>query len=348
MPRFNVKPPVPANPLRLGVIGLTHTHVGWPMHSAREGAVNLVGVYEPSKPLFDRYAAEFGIDPAVHFDDLDEMMTTARPEGLSVMNSTYEHAETVERLARYKAPMLLEKPLAVSSAHAERIAAASRSHACPVLTNFETSWYSSIREAARRLEAGELGALRRMTFQTGHPGPVEIGCPVEFLDWLCDPVRNGGGAVMDFGCYGVVCALWLMGGKMPDSVACTAATTKPDVYPGVDDDATIVLQWDAGPVAVIQPSWAWTHDLKSSHFYGEIASAHCGKWDELTIRESDHEPKAVTPETLPPPSNDQWLYLASIARKQGEIDPMSSLDLNIKCTQILDQARRAAGLAVPG
>jgi predicted dehydrogenase len=348
MPHFTRPIQRSANPLRLGVVGLTHTHVGWPLHSGREGAVSLVGVYEPSKPLFDRYAKQYDLDPSIHFTDLDEFIDQARPEGLSVMNSIYEHAETVERLAKYRVPMLIEKPLAVCAAHANRIAAASRAHDCPVLTNYETSWYAGIREAERRLRKGELGELRRMVFETGHPGPVEIGCPIEFLDWLCDPVLNGGGAITDFGCYGIICALWLMDGKVPDSVACTAATTKPDVYPNVDDDATIILQWADGPVAVIQPSWAWTHDVKSSHFFGEIASAHCGKWDELAIRESNHEPKAVEPSPIKPPGDDQWRYLAAVARDDAAIDPMSSLELNVKCCEILDQARRAAGLAVPG
>jgi hypothetical protein len=30
----------------------------------------------------------------------------------------------------------------------------------------------------------------------------EIGVSEYFANWLYDPVKNGGGAIMDFGCYG--------------------------------------------------------------------------------------------------------------------------------------------------
>src|ERR1035437_5556078 len=33
----------------------------------------------------------------------------------------------------------------------------------------------------------------------GHQGPKEIGCSAAFLEWLTDPILNGGGALTDFG-----------------------------------------------------------------------------------------------------------------------------------------------------
>lgn len=49
---------------------------------------------------------------------------------------------------------------------------------------------------------GDIGFLRKIVVHNGHGGPVEIGVNQEFLDWLLDPVQNGGGALTDFGCYG--------------------------------------------------------------------------------------------------------------------------------------------------
>ena len=39
-----------------------------------------------------------------------------------------------------------------------------------------------------------VGAIRKMVVHDGHPGPVKIGVEPEFLEWLTDPARNGGGA----------------------------------------------------------------------------------------------------------------------------------------------------------
>jgi len=351
--------------LRLGVVGLTHVHVGWCLDAGRRGEVELVGVCESNGAVYDGYAARFegmGTAWGTRFIDLERMIEETRPEALSVMNSTLEHEGVVERVGRVCGErgivLFVEKPLAVSAKAAERIAAMSERWGVTVLTNYETSWYASMREAERRLRAGELGTLRRLVFRTGHGGPVEIGCPPEFLRWLCDPVGNGGGALMDFGCYGAVASLWMMGGREPDVVTATAATTKPEVYPDVEDDATITCQWKGdgdgdGVVAVIQPSWAWTHDVKDCDMYGEIASAHCGRWDDLVVRESNHEGKKAQ---VPPTAwfeqgatlGGMWNYVRGVARGEEPVDPMSSLELNVKACRILDRARDAAGLPVPG
>jgi predicted dehydrogenase len=66
---------------------------------------------------------------------------------------------------------------------------------------------------------------------------------------------SGGGSIVDFGGYSAILSTWMMGGQRPTSVVSNAATLKPDVYPRVDDDATIVLTYP-GATATIQASWA--------------------------------------------------------------------------------------------
>ncbi|MEJ0106941.1 MAG: hypothetical protein WDO19_32315 [Bacteroidota bacterium] len=64
-----------------------------------------------------------------------------------------------------------------------------------------------------------VGNIRKMIVHMGHQGPKEIGCSPDFLAWLTDPVKNGGGAIIDFGCYGANLMTWLMNGKAPVSVS---------------------------------------------------------------------------------------------------------------------------------
>ena len=106
--------------------------------------------------------------------------------------------------------MLIEKPLTYSAEDARRMVELAQQHGVLVLTNFETSWYASLREAKRLVESGEMAPVRRMVFRHGHKGPKEIGCSHEFLAWLTDPAQNGGGAIVDFGCYGAVLATWII------------------------------------------------------------------------------------------------------------------------------------------
>jgi predicted dehydrogenase len=68
----------------------------------------------------------------------------------------------------------------------------------------------------------------------------------EFLQWLTDPVLNGGGALTDFGCYGADLATWFMNGETPLTVTAVTQQIKPDLYPKVDDEATIILAYKKG------------------------------------------------------------------------------------------------------
>lgn len=327
-------------PLRLAVVGLVHQHAeGLLWHASRRDDLELVGVCEPDDALFERLAGKYGIDANLRFDALEPMLDAVRPEAVSVMTSIADHLPVVEACAPRGVHALVEKPLAFELAAAERMAALAAEHSVHVLTNFETSWYASVREAGRMLRSGELGPLRRMVFRHGHRGPIEIGCYPEFTDWLCDPDANGGGALVDFGCYGAVLATWLMDGQRPITVQASATTLKPERYPRVDDDATIVLRYPTA-TAVVQASWAWTHDNKELDLHAERGSVHAGKWNALERRSPDGPAETVDPEPLPPHLADEWTYLRHVVRGECDVDPLSSTDFNVTVAAILDEARR--------
>lgn len=326
--------------LRIAVVGLVHGHAeGLLWNAQNRGDIELVGVYEPNRELFDRLSVKYGIDAALRYDDLGEMLDAARPEAASIMTSTADHAGVIEACASRGVHTLVEKPLAFTSADARRIRAAAIEHRVLVLTNYETSWYASVREAGRLVDAGEMAPIRRMAFRHGHAGPREIGCSEEFLAWLTDPDANGGGAITDFGCYGAALSVWMMDGQRPTSVTATASTLKPAIYPRVDDDATIVLEFD-GATSVIQASWAWTHDNKEMEVYTERGSIHAGKWDELSVRAPNQSPTVVVPPALPEMYANEWTYLRHVVRGECPVDPLSDLELNITVSEILDEARR--------
>ena len=137
-----------------------------------------------------------------------------------------------------------------------RIQQLAQQYGIKVVTNYETTWYSTNHYAKQLIDEGKIGEMRRINVQDGHQGPFEINCEPRFTDWLCDPILNGGGAVMDFGCYGADIVTWLRKGERPQSVYAVLQQNKPDKYPKVDDDATITLQYP-GMTAQIMASWCW-------------------------------------------------------------------------------------------
>jgi predicted dehydrogenase len=298
----------------------------------------IVGVREPDRAVFDRLAATYGLAAGVWFAETGAMLDAKKPEAVSVMGPIAGHRAAVEACGPRGVHVLVEKPLAYSREDAAAIEKVARESGILVLTNFETSWYASVREAKRMVEEGR-APVRKMVFRHGHKGPKEIGCSAEFVEWLTDPAQNGGGAVVDFGCYGAVLATWMMDGARPVSVKASAATLKPDVYPRVDDDATIVLTYPTA-TAVVQASWAWTHDNKEMDVFTERGSIHAAKWDELTVREENSAAKKVQPAAKAATLENEWVYLKAVVRGECGVDPLSSLEYNVIVAEILDEARK--------
>ncbi len=328
-------------PLRLAVIGVEHGHVeGALWNAANRDDIELVGVWSEHPELWARLAQKHGLDPMLHYDDLGKMLDETAPEAASVMTSTSGHLEAVAECARRGVHVLVEKPLDFDLRRAQMMAEIASAENILLLTNFETSWYRSV-HAAKAIVNDRGTPIRRAVFRHGHKGPKEIGCGPEFLSWLTDPEQNGGGAITDFGCYGAVLMTWLMDGVRPTSVSAVTQQLKPELYPDVDDDATIVLTYP-GATAVIQASWAWTHDNKDMDLHAEGYSLHAGKWDELSIREADAEPAAHEPLVDRAGMENEWTYLRRVVRGECAVDPLSSLEFNLIATEILDAARESA------
>ena len=107
-----------------------------------------------------------------------------------------------------------------------------------------------------------------MVAMDGHSGPKEINVQPEFLDWLTDPVQNGAGALFDFGCYGANLMTWLMDNQRPIAVTAVTQHFQPDVYPRVDDEATILVEYPKAQ-GIIQASWNWPFNRKDLEVYGD-------------------------------------------------------------------------------
>lgn len=334
--------PVRVEPLRLAVVGMVHGHVeGVLWNASQRKDIVIVGVWERDRAVFDRLAAKYKLDSGLYHSDLGAMLDACKPEAVSVMTSIRGHLEVAEVCGPRGVHMLMEKPLAFTASDAERMRDISRTHKVHVLTNYETSWYASLREAKRMIDEQGAGSVRKMIFRHGHKGPKEIGCAPEFAAWLTDPVENGGGAIVDFGCYGAALSTWAMKGAAPLSVTATSSRLKPLIYPLVDDDATIVMTYP-GATAIAQASWAWTHDNKEADFHLEGTSIHAGKWNDLSVRRENQPARVVSPPSMPDGLQNEWVYLRRVVRGECEVDALSSIDLNVVVARILEQARMAA------
>lgn len=332
-------------PLRVGVVGLVHGHVHWILDNTKKSNIEIVGIAEPNRELAERLTRRYGLSMDLVFDSLDEMVKATRPEAVNAFNSTYGHLETVRYCAPQGIHVMVEKPLAVSWAHAREMAALAKKHDIHLLTNYETSWYGSNKKAYELIHGERaIGPMRKIVFHTGHMGPEEIGCSKEFLEWLTDPVLNGGGALTDFGCYGANLSTWLMKGETPESVTCITRQLKPERYPKVDDDATIILKY-AQTEVIIQASWNWPHHVKDMEVFGTRGFVKCKNGEAMEVMFDEKEgPRSMTAEPLPTGDNDPFERFRRVVRGSYQLPPYdpSSLENAEVTVQILEAAKLSA------
>ena len=115
-------------------------------------------------------------------------------------------------------------------------------------------------------------------------------------------------------------------------------TFKPDVYPRVDDEATIVVTWPAA-VGIIQASWNWPFDRKDLEVYGATGQALTVKKDAVRFRLEGKDEAEVPSPPLDAPEDDPVRYLAAVAR--GEVAPLGTLVAGEQPDRHRDPRRRA-------
>ncbi len=331
-----------APPVRLAIIGLVHDHVGGMLPNlVGRTDVQLVGIVEPNQKLAALYSGKYHLDPKLFFTTLDALRATTRVQAVATFTSTFDHRRVVEMCAPLGIDVMMEKPFAVSMDDARAMAAAAKKGGIKVVINYETTWYRSNKSAFDAVHGGVIGGVRKIVVRDGHKGPARIGCSPYFLEWLTDPVQNGGGALMDFGCYGADLVTWLLDGKRPTSVFAVTRNLQPDLYPKVDDDATIVLDYPQAQ-AILEPSWNWPYGRKDMDIYGQKGALRLPDGNSIFVRSGEAPETPLPAPALPVPYTDPLSYLAAVVRGEIRPDGLSSVEVNMTVTEILDAARESA------
>jgi predicted dehydrogenase len=332
-----------AKPLRVAIAGLAHGHVSGFLRGARNRKdIQIVGVFDADAALGARYAKDNGFTSGMMFTDLGTMLDRIKPEAVATFTNTYDHAMVVEACASRHIPVMMEKPLAVNMAQAHAIEKAAERGAIPVMVNYETTWYKSHAEIWKLIkEQKAAGDVRKMVAMDGHEGPKEIHVQPEFFSWLSDPVKNGAGALFDFGCYGANLMTWLMDNQRPIAVTALAQTNKPEIYAHVDDEATILVKYPKAQ-GIIQASWNWPFSRKDFEVYGEKGYAIATGGDGLRVRLPGERAEEIRqPAELPSGERDSISYLTGVARGKFKPGGLNSLENNVIVIQILDAARES-------
>ena len=327
-----------AQEYKIAVIGLVHSHVWGHLEKMVSGKpATLVGVAE-SNPELVAEAKKLGVRDNLIYSDYTKMLDEKKPDIVWAFVENNRHLEIAKACAPRKIHLMYEKPLASSYKDAVAIQSLAKQHGIQILTNYQMAWWPSQHAAKAMVEAGELGQVYRLRGVVGHGGPGSEGARSKyFFAWLTDPVQNGAGALMDFGCYNALWALMYMG--RPESVYATVNHLRPETFPKVEDNATIVLHWKNGS-GIFEGSWDLPRSFQDLEIFGRKGSL-------LVTRNGMEVRKGTTPAVTPTPAPLAAERAEPIANmihavKTGKpIEWMNGIDINVGVIEIIDAAKES-------
>jgi predicted dehydrogenase len=134
---------------------------------------------------------------------------------------------------------------------------------------------------------------------------------------------------------------WLMDNQRPLTVTAVIQRIKPHIYPRVDDEATILVEYPKAQ-GIIQGSWNWPFGRKDLEVYGATGYAIATGGQGLRVRLPKEKERSETPPPLAPTESDELAYFVAIVRGTTTPSGLSSLDNNLIVNEILDAARESA------
>ncbi|MGH3873243.1 MAG: Gfo/Idh/MocA family protein [Pseudonocardiaceae bacterium] len=235
--------PVPGEPVGWGIVGC-----GWvardyvlPGLLATPGA-RLIGACDRDPAAATRLAARTG---ATAGGDLDALLARPGLHAVYVATPTHVHPAAVAAIAGRGLPVLCEKPLAPDVGGATALVEACERTGVLAGAAFDQRFHPAHRRIAELVAAGELGTVTAVRIVYGCWLPHDWSPDADPHDnWRIDPVRAGGGALVDLAPHGID----LVGALLGDDLTTLTVLTHTRVHDYPVDDGAVLVGRTAGGV----------------------------------------------------------------------------------------------------
>lgn len=338
--------PAFAQTYRAAVIGLVHAHEGsYLPRMTRSGQIKLVGIAETIPELVQQAKERQGARDVPFFDDYKKMLDETKPEFVWAFVENSRHLEILKECAPRHIHVIYEKPLASTYKDALAMAELARKYNVKVMCNYQMAWWPANQIARSEVEKGMVGKPWRLHGIVGHGGPGSTGPGKYFFDWLTDPVKNGAGALMDFGCYNALWSLWYMG--RPETVYAEAIHLRPETFPKVEDSATMILKYKTG-INIFEGSWDLPRSFQDLEIFGSttgpdgnLTRASIYMTQQKVELRSGQETRELPLTPLPPDKADPISLMVDAIRNNKPIEGITALQINVDVVEIVEAAKES-------
>ncbi len=329
---------------RMAVLGLVHSHAWGPLRNmAKNAGIEVVGIADPNADLRELAAKELPGVPL--YDDYRKLLDEKKPEGVWSFVENDRHLEITQACDSRGIHVIFEKPMAATWSQARQMRDIAQKSKIQLMVNYQMAWWPTNYAAYNFARSGDIGKVWRVRSVIGHGGPAPRDASdvrgQRFWSWLNDEKR-GGGALIDFTCYGAVWLRWYLG--MPKTVYAITTHTRPDVYK-TNTNATVLATFPDNGVGIIEGSWDLPRSFQDLEVFGNKGSLY------MTSRGIEayvgRDKKEVTAPALEESRRDPIAYFVNAVRSGKPVEGMVSPDFNLDVMQIVEAARLSAASGKP-
>lgn len=267
---------------RLGVIGFAHMHVNeliakfdelpnveWvACADSRPIPENSPTVVGTRRANMKRALERVGIPKA--YDDYREMLSNEKFDIIIFCPENARSGEVAAAIAAHGAHMMTEKPMAASLSEALAMAQAAKNAGVALATNWPITWSPAMRKAKELVDGGEIGHVWQVKWRNGpslgplargshHPGGTVVDealSDAELSNEWWYQKEEGGGALLDYCCYGACLSAWMLEQQAVAATAMAANLGSP--FGNADDNAVITVRFPE-TIAILEASWTTYH-----------------------------------------------------------------------------------------
>ena len=280
---------------RVGAIGFAHMHINNVLALfGKHPQVELVACADtvPATPErregpytrtwnVKHALADIGVPRA--YDCYHDMLEKERFDIIVCCAENARHAEVIEACAARGIHVCVEKPMAHDLADSLRMVRACRAADTCLVVNWPMTWSPAARKAKELIDAGAIGRVLEVKWRGGHTGPLGPGAEHEGVTQKAKMLTgtelgatwwhraaDGGGAMIDYCCYGAMVSRWYIGQQAASAVAMRANLASP--WGDADDNAAMIVRFPSA-IGLFEASWTtWAHGVP----YGPIVYGTTG------------------------------------------------------------------------
>lgn len=235
--------------IRVAAVEVSHWHAlndaAYLRHLIAMPDVELVAIQDSDAGLVAKRAAEVKNPPT--FTDRRKMLAEVRPDFVVAMGRHSQMAAIAHELLDAGVPFLMEKPMGISAAEVEAVAAKAAKTNAFVAVPLAQRYGEFARLARELIDSGRIGTLSHIYVRLNRPTPPRY--PAWDCPWMLDPAEAGGGSLRNLGAHGLDMFLHLTGEEA--QVTGAQISTRAQGYK-IEDYASVLLRTKSGILGTIE------------------------------------------------------------------------------------------------